>query len=114
MRVATCRQCFSLVGDRWQDTVAAGQALDGEIIRAMQAMARRAEMWLSLGGFPEKTTLDGVDKVFNTHVIIDDLGSVQAVYRKIHLFDVVSTSMSPTCTSEASPPLVASKRPLPD
>lgn len=75
--------------------MAAGQALDGEIIRAMQAMARRAEMWLSLGGFPEKTTLDGVDKVFNTHLIIDDLGSVQAVYRKIHLFDVVSTSMSP-------------------
>lgn len=31
-------------------------------------------------------------KVFNSHVIISGSGVIQAVYRKIHLFDVVSQS----------------------
>lgn len=31
-------ECFSLVGEKWQDTVAAGQDLDGEIITAMKVL----------------------------------------------------------------------------
>jgi predicted amidohydrolase len=54
-------------------------------------MAKAADMWLSLGGFPEKTKVGDVDKVFNSHVILDNQGQTRAVYRKIHLFDVVGT-----------------------
>ena len=31
-------------------------------------------------------------RVFNTHVIISGSGVIEAAYRKIHLFDVVSTN----------------------
>ena len=31
---------------------------------------------------------DGVIKYFNSHLLLDDKGSLVAVYRKIHLFDV--------------------------
>lgn len=43
------------------------------------------KIWLSLGGFPEK----GIDdKIYNSHLIIDETGAIRAVYRKIHLFKV--------------------------
>jgi predicted amidohydrolase len=55
-------------------------------------------LWLSLGGFPEKipssqTTKrddkgNGNEKVYNTHIVLDDKGDIKALYRKIHLFDV--------------------------
>jgi len=92
-------ECFSLVGSSWRETVAAGQALDGPIVTEMRALAKEQGLWLSLGGFPEKrqpstSTKSGNEgnqeneKVFNTHLILDDKGDIQAVYRKIHLFDV--------------------------
>jgi predicted amidohydrolase len=80
-------ECYSLVGNRWQDTVAAGQPLDGEFMTHMKGLARSNRLWLSLGGFPEET--EGHEKVYNTHVIIDDEGALRAAYRKVHLFDVV-------------------------
>ena len=83
-------ECFSLVGSSWKETVAAGQSLDGPIVKEMKDLAKETNMWLSLGGFPEKR--DGKegeeDKVYNAHLILDNVGAIKAVYRKIHLFDV--------------------------
>ncbi|CAI7904775.1 unnamed protein product [Closterium sp. NIES-53] len=45
-------------------------------------------IWLSLGGFQEAGGPDAGKRFFNTHVLVDDTGTIQAAYRKIHLFDV--------------------------
>ena len=81
-------ECFSFVGSKWLETVAAGEPLTGPCISHMAALAKEHKLWLSLGGFNERPEGE-MDKVYNSHVIIDDQGVTRAVYRKIHLFDVV-------------------------
>jgi predicted amidohydrolase len=61
------------------------QALDGEIVGAVREMARRHGVWVLGGTFPEAAK-DNL--VFNTSVLVAPTGEVEAVYRKIHLFDV--------------------------
>lgn len=80
------------IGEKWQDTVAAGEALDKEdgVITRMSSLARDHKIWLSCGGFNEKVPNE--DRVYNSHLIIDNTGKICAVYRKIHLFDVVSAN----------------------
>ncbi len=57
----------------------------GPILAAMQDLARRAGVWLLLGGFPER---GGAKRIRNSSVLLDPAGAVIAVYRKLHLFDV--------------------------
>ena len=38
------------------------------------------------GGFQERC--EGESRIYNTHLVIDEAGAVQATYRKIHLYDV--------------------------
>ena len=68
------------------------------IIEELRYIACESKLWISGGGVHTKAetpppSSDGVDdegreKVYNTHVIIDDEGGLRASYRKIHLFDV--------------------------
>jgi deaminated glutathione amidase len=51
----------------------------------MQELARGTGTWLLLGGFPERGS---ERRIRNTAVLLDPQGTVAAVYRKIHLFDV--------------------------
>lgn len=44
-------------------------------------------MWVSFGGFRESIP-NVANKFYNSHVIVDNTGSIASVYRKIHLFDV--------------------------
>ena len=55
------------------------------ILGAMQELARATGTWLLLGGFPER---GAANKIRNSAVLLDPAGTVVAVYRKIHLFDV--------------------------
>lgn len=68
----------------------AKQALDGEIPRAVQDMARSNGLWLLGGSFaelaPAAETAQG--RAYNTSVLADPHGEIRAVYRKMHLFDV--------------------------
>jgi deaminated glutathione amidase len=57
----------------------------GPILGAMQELARGTGTWLLLGGFPERGS---ERRIRNTAVLLDPQGTVAAVYRKIHLFDV--------------------------
>ena len=59
------------------------QPLDGELVNELAAVARDSATWLHGGSFAE-VTADGTH--YNTSVIIDPLGNLAAVYRKIHLF----------------------------
>lgn len=79
-------ECFSFMGSREGETLSIAEPLDGPILQRYQELARKAGMWLSLGGFQEKCP-DGL-RLFNSHVLLDDLGTIQSCYRKIHLFDV--------------------------
>jgi deaminated glutathione amidase len=65
-----------------------GEAADGPILTAMRAAAREANVWLLLGGFPERVADPGAGRIGNTSLLLDPAGAVRARYRKIHLFDV--------------------------
>ena len=58
----------------------------GPILAAMQALARETDAWLLLGGFPERAASPA--HIRNTSVLLRADGTLAAVYRKIHLFDV--------------------------
>ena len=66
--------------------VAGAQALDGPIVNVMRSLARELGVWLQPGSFAERSSEQG--RVYNTATLIDSDGELQAVYRKIHLFDV--------------------------
>jgi len=54
-------------------------------ISKYQELAKQYGLWLSLGGFHQKADSE---RIYNTHVIIDDKGEIVSTYAKIHLFDV--------------------------
>lgn len=62
------------------------QGIDGEIVGFARRLAREHDAWLLGGTFPEARDAD--DRIHNTSVLISPAGEVEAVYRKIHLFDV--------------------------
>jgi predicted amidohydrolase len=62
------------------------QPLDGEVVTALRGWAREHGIWLLGGSFAEAVPRD--ERVHNTSVLLAPDGSVAAVYRKIHLFDV--------------------------
>jgi predicted amidohydrolase len=62
------------------------QGLDGPIVGFLREHARNHETWILGGTFPEAA--EGGERVYNTSVLVRPDGEVDAVYRKIHLFDV--------------------------
>jgi predicted amidohydrolase len=66
---------------------AGGEPLDGgESVEAMSGWARDLGIGLVGGSITERR--EGREKLSNTSIVFDRDGSVVAVYRKIHLFDV--------------------------
>jgi len=54
-------------------------------------IAQKSNLWLSAGGMHVAGAPDnqeGKNRIYNTHIILDDTGSIKACYRKVHLFDV--------------------------
>jgi predicted amidohydrolase len=65
----------------------AAEPIDGgESVDAMSGWARRHGVTLIGGSISERR--EGREKVSNTSIVFDAEGSIVAVYRKIHLFDV--------------------------
>lgn len=62
------------------------QGLDGEILGCVRELARRHRVRILGGTFPE--AIPGDQRVHNTSVLVGPDGAVEAIYRKIHLFDV--------------------------
>jgi hypothetical protein len=56
-------ECFSLVGEKWQDTVAAGQDLDGEIITAMKVRSTHS---ISIFG----SDMQGIEERYGIYVAL--------------------------------------------
>lgn len=61
-------------------------ALDGELIERLRALASALRVHLVAGSIPEK--ISGSSLVHNTSVVLSPQGKTLAVYRKMHLFDV--------------------------
>ena len=93
-------ECFEYMGiPGTGDALAAAQPLEGgpaaassedvsgSLFSRYQRLAKEHGLWLSLGGFHERTSPDD-PKMYNTHAIVDAEGSLVAAYRKLHLFDV--------------------------
>lgn len=79
-------EAFNFIGLSSDQTVAIAEPIAGPIISRYAALAKRLKIWLSLGGFQE--TSPDPERVYNSHLIVNDQGEVSAVYRKIHLFTV--------------------------
>ncbi|KAJ6892322.1 hypothetical protein NC651_025500 [Populus alba x Populus x berolinensis] len=79
-------ESFSFIADKDGESVNIAEPLDGPIMQQYCSLARESGIWLSLGGFQERGSDDA--HLRNTHVIIDDCGSIRSSYSKIHLFDV--------------------------
>jgi predicted amidohydrolase len=75
------------------------QGLDGEIVGTLRELARTHGLWLLGGTFPEAA---GDGRVHNTSVMISPAGEVEAVYRKIHLFDVDLRAQGGGCYQESA------------
>ena len=78
---------FNYLGRSPSDSLKIAESLDGPIIARYASLARRLKLWLSLGGFQEKSKTHP-DKLHNCHVVLDHHGEIAAYYRKIHLFNV--------------------------
>jgi predicted amidohydrolase len=68
------------------DLRAAGETLDGPAIQWARSIARELGVDLVAGSIVERVA--GREKLANTAVHVDPRGEVQAVYRKVHMFDV--------------------------
>jgi len=66
------------------------QGTDGEILSRVRDWATRHQLWILAGTFPE--SIPGDSRVYNTSALVDPSGSIRALYRKIHLFDVDLTA----------------------
>jgi predicted amidohydrolase len=66
------------------------QGTDGEILSQVSDWATRRKLWILAGTFPE--SIPGDARVYNSSALIDPSGSICALYRKIHLFDVDLTA----------------------
>ena len=67
-------------------TAEGAEPLDGPSVSAARGWARELGLALVAGSVSERA--DGLDRAYNTSVLILPDGSVAAAYRKLHLFDV--------------------------
>jgi len=86
---------FSVAGSQDHLTRHA-ESLTGPTVTWASRLAERSKIRLLAGSFPERADAEPVvhdrgghgGRIFNTSCLIGPDGSVEAVYRKIHLFDV--------------------------
>lgn len=90
-------ECFAFIGSSASETaenaedVFPNRAPDGVprtgIVDALRHLAVENGLWISAGGFHERTPADD-SMVFNTHILLRPDGILAGIYRKCHLFDV--------------------------
>ncbi|KAJ3584940.1 hypothetical protein NHX12_013663 [Muraenolepis orangiensis] len=82
-------EAFDYIGSSRDQTLAQAESLTGDTVSRYSLLASKLGVWLSLGGFHERGhDWENDRRIYNSHVVINDQGSVAAVYRKAHLFDV--------------------------
>ena len=85
-KVVFLPEAFSYIGpERGRRPILESFDSDGPIFQRLKDVARNSQIDLIAGGFHEAAS-DG--RAFNTCMHIDRNGQIEALYRKIHLFDV--------------------------
>ena len=69
-----------------EEKVRKAEALDGPTCERFARLAEEHGLYIPLGSFNEKA--DKLERCRNTSVLFGPEGKIEAVYRKIHLFDV--------------------------
>ncbi|XP_031558417.1 deaminated glutathione amidase-like [Actinia tenebrosa] len=80
-------EAYDYLGETKQESLAMAQSIKGPRMKEMCQLAKENDIWLSLGGFHNKST-DDENRISNTHVIVDNNGEIVSTYDKAHLFDV--------------------------
>ncbi|XP_041970157.1 nitrilase and fragile histidine triad fusion protein NitFhit isoform X2 [Aricia agestis] len=81
-------EACDFICDNRKDIVRSAEPiLTGNTVKAYKELAIQNNVWLSMGGLHEKDDKNP-DKIFNTHIIINNKGEIVETYRKLHLFDV--------------------------
>jgi deaminated glutathione amidase len=62
------------------------QSVEGEIVGRVRGWARELGLRILAGSIAERAP--GEERIYNTSALISPRGEIEAVYRKIHLFDV--------------------------
>jgi deaminated glutathione amidase len=80
---------FSVAGSP-HDLRRFAEPLTGPTVTWASRLAERLKIRVLAGSFPERSQTSGgpPHRLFNTSCLIGPTGSIEAVYRKIHLFDV--------------------------
>ncbi|XP_061664445.1 deaminated glutathione amidase isoform X1 [Syngnathoides biaculeatus] len=88
-RMAFLPEGFDYIGSSAAETLGLAETLAGETVAQYTQMARKLDIWLSLGGFHERgRDWESEQRIYNTHIVIDNQGEIVSTYRKCHLFDV--------------------------
>ncbi|KAJ0006518.1 hypothetical protein NQD34_013791 [Periophthalmus magnuspinnatus] len=103
---------FDYIGSNREETLSLSESLGEETVSRFTDMARKLEVWLSLGGFHERGPNWKTDRrIYNSHIIINDKGDIVTVYRKAHLFDVEllekGVSLKESASTIPGPSLIA-------
>lgn len=81
---------------------AAAQPLDGPLVTGFRELARKLEISLLLGSFPEQAGPG--ERPYNTSVLLGPQGQILARYRKLHLFDMELPGAPPYRESDFTQP----------
>uniref|UniRef100_A0A182T378 Nitrilase and fragile histidine triad fusion protein NitFhit n=1 Tax=Anopheles maculatus TaxID=74869 RepID=A0A182T378_9DIPT len=88
-------ECCDFVGTHREETLKLSEPLTGPTVEQYRKLAREQNVWLSFGGVHESiveetTSGQQVNKIYNTHILINNVGELVASYRKLHMFNVVT------------------------
>ncbi|XP_051924960.1 deaminated glutathione amidase [Hippocampus zosterae] len=105
-------EAFDYIGSGREETLELSETLAGHTITRYTQMARKLDMWLSLGGFHERgADWEAEQRIYNCHVVINNQGEIVSTYRKCHLFDVEipdeGVSLNESAFTVPGPSLVA-------
>ncbi len=78
-------ETFLYIGNDHQKKRNAAQTLNGEVVQAFRDLAIKFKLSILMGSIYEQIPDD--DRLFNTSILINQQGDIDAIYRKIHLFD---------------------------
>uniref|UniRef100_A0A1I7SXH6 Nitrilase and fragile histidine triad fusion protein NitFhit n=1 Tax=Caenorhabditis tropicalis TaxID=1561998 RepID=A0A1I7SXH6_9PELO len=80
-------ECFDFIGINKNEQVDLAMSADCAYMQRYRDLAKKHNIWLSLGGLHHKDDND-LSHPWNTHLIIDSEGKTQTEYNKLHLFDL--------------------------
>ena len=87
--LAVLPENFALMGERGRDKAkVAEEPGEGPIQAFLSEASQRHGLWIIAGSMPLVSPEIDAERVYGACPVYDSLGNAQAIYRKIHLFDV--------------------------